>query len=127
MTKLSEIYKCSVCGNVVEVVHASMGELVCCGQKMNLMVENTEEAAEEKHIPVIETKGDKVKVTVGSVPHPMEDKHYIELIQVLQKGKVAASYSLRPGEEPSAEFCLSSTEGISARTLCNLHGLWKSE
>jgi len=126
MTKLNEVYRCSVCGNVTEVVHASIGQLVCCGQPMQLLVANSTDAAVEKHVPVIEINGKNVKVSVGSALHPMEDKHYIELIEVLGNGKVIASYQPSPGEEPVAEFCLSSTEGLSARALCNLHGLWKS-
>ena len=83
MTKLREIYHCALCGNVTEVVFTGGGELVCCGQPMNLLVENTEEAAYEKHIPVITDMGDKIKVAVGSVPHPMEEKHYIAFVEVI--------------------------------------------
>lgn len=127
MTKKNEIYKCEVCGNVVEVLEIGGGVLVCCGKNMVKFEEKTgEEEGQEKHVPVIEVNGDKVIVKVGSVPHPMEDSHYIQLIEVLGGGEVIASARLNPGEAPEAEFCLSSTEGITARALCNLHGLWKS-
>jgi len=125
MTKLGEIYKCSVCGNVVEMLHASMGELVCCGQKMGLMEENTQDAAEEKHVPVVEISGNNVTVKVGEVAHPMEKEHWIERIELLKDGHVIAAKTLMSGEEPQAEFCLENTEGLTARELCNVHGLWK--
>ena len=127
MTKKNEIYKCEVCGNVVEVLEIGGGVLVCCGKNMTKLEEKTgEEEGKEKHVPIVEIDGNKVKVKVGSVPHPMEDSHYIQLIEVLGDGEVIASARLSPGEAPEAEFCLSSTEGITARSLCNLHGLWKS-
>lgn len=126
MTKLTQIYKCSVCGNTTEVVHASSGELVCCGKPMILMEENTVDAATEKHVPVVEVDGNTVTVTVGEVEHPMEKEHYIELIQIIQDGRVIGSYEPMPGEKPIAVFLVENPEGITARELCNLHGLWKS-
>jgi len=124
MTQLNQVYKCSVCGNIVEVVHTGAGELVCCGQPMKLLKENTTEASTEKHIPVIEKSGSKVTVTIGSVAHPMEEKHYIEWIEVLADGKVYRKY-LNPGEKPQAEFEITANK-IEAREYCNLHGLWKA-
>lgn len=123
MTKLNEIYKCGVCGNIIEVVHNSGGQLVCCGQPMNLMVENTVDAAKEKHIPVIEKLQDGVLVKVGEVEHPMLENHYIEWIEVLTENKVYRKY-LKPGEKPEAVFKLDE-EVIAAREYCSLHGLWK--
>lgn len=123
MTKLNEIYKCEVCGNIVEVVHNSGGQLVCCGQPMKLMAENTVDAAKEKHIPVIEKTSDGVLVKVGEVEHPMLDNHYIEWIEVLTSNKVYRKY-LSPGEKPEALFKLDE-EIIAAREYCSLHGLWK--
>jgi len=123
MTKLNEIYKCGVCGNIIEVVHNSGGQLVCCGQPMNLMVENTVDAAKEKHIPVIEKLQDGVLVKVGEVEHPMLENHYIEWIEVLTESKVYRKY-LKPGEKPEAVFKLDE-EVIVAREYCSLHGLWK--
>jgi len=123
MTKLNEIYKCGVCGNIIEVVHNSGGQLVCCGQPMNLMVENTVDAAKEKHIPVIEKLQDGVLVKVGEVEHPMLENHYIEWIEVLTESKVYRKY-LKPGEKPEAVFKLDE-EVIAAREYCSLHGLWK--
>ncbi|MGE5626947.1 MAG: desulfoferrodoxin [Solirubrobacterales bacterium] len=123
MTKLNEIYKCEVCGNMVEVVHSSGGQLVCCGQPMKLITENTVDAAKEKHVPVIEKTADGVLVKVGAVEHPMLDNHYIEWIEVLTSNKVYRKY-LNPGEKPEALFKLDE-EIISAREYCSLHGLWK--
>lgn len=124
MTKLNAVYKCDVCGNIVEVVHASGGELVCCGQPMRLLVENTVDASKEKHVPVIEKSGSKVTVKVGSVAHPMEEKHYIEFIELIADGKVCRQY-LKPGDQPVAIFETTATQ-ITAREYCNLHGLWKA-
>lgn len=124
MTELKQVYKCNVCGNIVEVVHAGAGELVCCGQPMQLLQENTVDAATEKHVPVIEKTGTGIKVKVGSVPHPMEEKHYIEWIEVIADGCVYRKF-LNPGDAPEAEFQISA-ENITAREYCNLHGLWKS-
>lgn len=124
MTQLNQVYKCSVCGNMVEVVHVGDGELVCCGQPMNLLKENTTDAATEKHVPVIEKSGSKVTVTVGSVAHPMEEKHFIEWIELLADGKVYRKH-LKPGDKPQAVFEITATK-VEAREYCNLHGLWKA-
>ncbi|MAG20345.1 desulfoferrodoxin [archaeon] len=126
MARINGIYKCNVCGNVVEVLEAKSPEIVCCNENMKLFEEKTEEEGTEKHKPILEIDGEKVKVKVGSVEHPMEDEHWIELIEILGDGKIIASSRPYPGEKPEAEFCLSSTEGISARALCNVHGLWKN-
>ncbi len=124
MTELNQVYKCNVCGNIVEMVHGGSGTLVCCGQDMELMKENTVDAAKEKHVPVVEKTDDGVKVKVGEVPHPMEEKHYIEWIEVLADGKSYKKF-LKPGDAPEAEFCVKA-EKIEARAYCNLHGLWKA-
>ncbi len=123
MTKRLQVYKCNVCGNMVEVIHAGVGELVCCGQPMELLKEKTEEAGQEKHVPVIEKTEKGVKVKVGSVPHPMEEKHYIEWIEVIAGGRAYRKF-LNPGDAPEAEFEVSA-EKIEAREYCNIHGLWK--
>ena len=123
MTKLNEIYKCGVCGNIVEIIHNGDGQLVCCGQPMNLMVENAVDAAKEKHIPVIEKIQGGVLVKIGEVEHPMIETHYIEWIEVLTENKVYRKY-LKPGVKPEAVFKLDE-EVIEAREYCNLHGLWK--
>jgi superoxide reductase len=123
MTKKNEIYKCALCGNIVEVVHTGAGELVCCGQPMDLMTENTVDAAKEKHVPVIEKVDNGFKVKVGSVPHPMEEKHWIEWIELMADGKVYRQ-NLSPGDTPEAVFCIEASE-VTAREYCNLHGLWK--
>jgi len=124
MTKRSQIYKCEVCGNIVEVLHEGAGQLVCCGQPMKLIEENTVDAAKEKHVPVIEKKADGFKVTVGSVPHPMEEKHYIEWIEVMADGQAYRQF-LKPGGKPEAFFKIQA-KNVTAREYCNLHGLWKS-
>jgi superoxide reductase len=123
MTELLQVYKCNVCGNIVEVIHAGAGELVCCGQPMNLLVENTTDAATEKHVPVIEKTADGVKISVGSVAHPMQDDHFIEWIQILANGKSYRKF-LKPSDPPEAEFSV--TGDVTAREFCNLHGLWKA-
>ncbi|MFW2490316.1 desulfoferrodoxin [Clostridium chromiireducens] len=122
MTELKQVYKCEVCGNIVEVVHGAGGTLVCCNQPMKLKVENTTEAATEKHIPVIEKVDGGVLVKVGSVEHPMLDNHYIEWIEVHTENNVYRKF-LKPGEKPEAFFKLDE-EVLFAREYCNLHGLW---
>lgn len=124
MTEKNQVYKCPLCGNIVEVLHTGAGELVCCGQPMDLMVANTVDAAKEKHVPVVEKTGNGFKVKIGSVPHPMEEKHWIEWIELLAGGKVYRQ-DLAPGKAPEAIFCVEATDG-TARAYCNLHGLWKS-
>ncbi len=123
MTERLEIYKCEVCGNIVEVVHAGAGELVCCGQPMKLFKENTVDAAKEKHVPVVEKTADGFKVTVGEVHHPMEEKHYIEWIEIIADGKAYRQF-LKPGDVPEAMFAIDAQE-VTAREYCNIHGLWK--
>jgi len=119
-----EVYKCEVCGNIIEVLHAGMGELVCCGEPMKLMKENTVDAAKEKHVPVMEKAGDGIRVKVGSVAHPMEEKHHIEWIEVISEGK-AYHQMLNPGEAPEAMFKLAGEKAV-IRAYCNIHGLWKA-
>jgi superoxide reductase len=123
MAEKLQVYKCDVCGNIVEVVHGGKGELVCCGQAMKLMTENTVDAAKEKHVPVIEKIEGGVKVKVGEVAHPMEEKHYIEWIEIIAGGKAYRQF-LNPGDAPEAVFMIEADD-ITARELCNLHGLWK--
>ncbi len=123
MAKKLEIYKCAVCGNIVEVLHGGAGELVCCGEPMELLAENTTDAAKEKHVPVIEKIDGGYKVKVGSVPHPMEAKHYIEWIELLADGKAYRQF-LEPGTSPEATFHIKAGS-VSAREHCNIHGLWK--
>ncbi len=124
MTKINQVYKCEECGNMVEVLHAGGGELVCCGQPMRLLEENTTDAATEKHVPVIEKSGETVTVTVGNVEHPMLDEHYIEFIELIADGQVYRKF-LKPGETPQATFKVSADK-VEAREYCNLHGLWKA-
>ncbi|MFA4941857.1 MAG: desulfoferrodoxin [Patescibacteria group bacterium] len=124
MTKLNEIYKCNVCGNIVEMNHTGVGQLVCCGQPMVLQVANTVDAAKEKHVPVIEKTDNGIKVKIGSTPHPMEEAHYIEWIEIIADEKSYKRF-LKPGAAPEAEFCIEAKK-IKARAYCNLHGLWEA-
>lgn len=119
-----QIYKCEICGNIVEAIHEGAGELVCCGQAMKQSVENTVDAAQEKHVPVIEKSGGKIHVKVGSVAHPMEEKHYIEWIELVADGKAHRQF-LEPGGAPEATFDIDAGQ-VTAREYCNLHGLWKA-
>ena len=122
MAKKLEIYKCMICGNIVEVLHGGAGELVCCGEAMERRDENTVDAAKEKHVPVIEKIDGGFKVKVGSVAHPMEEKHYIEWIELLADGKAYRQF-LNPGDAPEAVFNIEA-DSATAREYCNLHGLW---
>ena len=119
-----QVYKCELCGNIVEVLHGGDGELVCCNQPMKLYAENTEDAAVEKHVPVVEKTDCCVKVKVGSVAHPMDDDHYIEWIEIVADGKAYRQF-LNPGDAPEATFAVTPAD-LTARAYCNLHGLWKS-
>ena len=126
MTQRNEIYKCKVCGNIVEVIHGAKGELVCCGQPMEKQVAGTTDAATEKHVPVIEKVEGGYKVTVGSVAHPMLEAHYIEWIELITScGRVQRKY-LTPGDAPEATFKCAADK-VTAREYCNLHGLWEKE
>jgi len=124
MTQLNQIYKCNICGNIVEVLHEGEGQLVCCGQPMELLMEKTEDVGQEKHVPVIEKTETGIKIKIGSIPHPMEEDHYIEWIEIIADGKTYREF-LKPGDKPEVEFDIR-TEKIEAREYCNLHGLWKS-
>jgi superoxide reductase len=124
MIAKAQVYKCAICGNIVEVMHVGGGQLVCCGQPMNLLTENTVEASKEKHIPVVEKTADGINVKVGSVAHPMEEKHYIEWIEVIADGKIFQQF-LNPGDKPEAVFNIQ-PDNLTVRAYCNLHGLWKA-
>jgi len=118
------VYRCELCGNIVEVLHVGGGTLACCGQPMKHVAENTTDAATEKHVPVVEKSGGTVKVTVGSVAHPMVDDHFIQWIEVEAGGAVLRRY-LSAGDAPEASFEIAA-DAVTARAYCNLHGLWKS-
>lgn len=124
MTQKLQIYKCEKFGNIVEVLNEGVGQLVCCGQPMKLFTENTVDASQEKHVPVIEKTEKGYKVKVGSIPHPMEEKHYIEWIELIADGKIYRQF-LQPGQAPEAVIEITANE-VSAREYCNLHGLWKA-
>nr|MDK2850499.1 superoxide reductase [Candidatus Cloacimonadota bacterium] len=124
MIAIRQIWHCPICGNTVEAVFAGQGELVCCGKPMQLLEGNTVDAAKEKHIPVVTEQGATIKVEVGSVHHPMEEKHYIAFIEVLTAKKVYR-HELKPGDAPVAEFPVKKADVKEVRAYCNLHGLWK--
>ena len=124
MTKLREIYRCPVCGNMVEVLNPGAGELVCCGKPMMLLKENTTDAAQEKHVPVVEKTADGYRVKVGSVEHPMLNEHFIQWIELLTPKSVLRR-ELKPGCKPEATF-ITNEECLCARAYCNLHGMWKA-
>jgi superoxide reductase len=119
-----QIYKCHACGNIVEVLRAGSGDLVCCAELMVLQKENTTDASMEKHVPVIEKIEGGFKVKVGSLPHPMTPEHWIEWIQLLADGQAYRQF-LKPGGPPEAMFRVAATK-VGAREYCNLHGLWKA-
>ncbi len=125
MAERLQIYKCAACGIVVEVLDDGPGQMTCCGQPMKRLIEQTADAATEKHVPVIEKIEGGYKVKVGSVPHPMEAKHFIEWIELLADGRACRQF-LEPGGAPEAVFNVQA-ESVSARELCNVHGLWKGE
>lgn len=124
MTEQKQIYKCNICGNIVEVLHTGKGQLVCCGQPMELLEEKTKDEGLEKHVPLIEKIEKGIVVKIGSVLHPMEEDHYIEWIEVIANGKSYREF-LKPGDKPEAEFGIKA-EKIEAREYCSLHGLWRS-
>lgn len=125
MAKRLEIYKCEVCGNIVEMLHGGMGQMICCNQPMKQYKENTVDAAKEKHVPVFERTETGLKVKVGSVPHPMEEKHYIEWIELISNDGKAYRQFLKPGEAPETIFNVRQGN-LTIREYCNIHGLWKN-
>jgi len=124
LTEQKQVYRCNVCGNIVEVLHSGTGTLVCCGQPMELLTEKREEAGLEKHVPVIERTATGFRVKVGSVPHPMEENHYIEWIEIIADGKYCRKF-LKPWDKPEAEFEIRA-ERVLAREYCSVHGLWRT-
>jgi superoxide reductase len=124
MPELLQIYKCGTCGNIVEVLHAGAGSLVCCGEAMQLMKEQTADFKTEKHVPVVEETKDGIHVVVGSTPHPMVDEHWIEWIQVVKDGTIMRQF-LEPGQKPEADFPMKGKPDM-AREYCNIHLLWKT-
>jgi desulfoferrodoxin len=126
MTKMNDLYKCSICGNVVEIVHPGAPALVCCNKPMEKLDPKTEDTGKEKHVPVIELSGPGIIVKVGSIDHPMEEKHYIKFIEVLTKDQVLRT-ELVPGQKSAAEFSVNQQDVVTVRSYCNLHGLWRNK
>lgn len=126
MTNLRELYVCSICGNVVEVVNPGATALVCCNKPMDKLVAGSQDASLEKHVPVLENVSEGIKVKVGSVAHPMEEKHFIRFIEVLTKDQILRA-ELVPNQAPEAVFVnLKSDDIIEVREYCTIHGLWKA-
>ncbi|MDD4937626.1 MAG: desulfoferrodoxin [Candidatus Shapirobacteria bacterium] len=124
MTKINQIYRCAVCGNIVEVLHTGVGQLVCCGQPMDLLVAKNKDIGYEKHVPIIKKTETGIEIKVGSTPHPMEENHYIEFIEIIADGKIYREF-LKPGDTPTVNFEIKANK-IKAIGYCNVHGLWKS-
>ncbi|MDD2716953.1 MAG: desulfoferrodoxin [Candidatus Wallbacteria bacterium] len=124
MAKILGIFKCEVCGNIVEVVHEGGGVLSCCGQPMKFFEEKTADSSKEKHVPVVEKTATGFRVVVGSTMHPMEEKHYIEWIELLADN-VSYLKFLKPGDKPEAVFC-TEAKTATVREFCNVHGLWRN-
>ncbi len=126
MAERMQVYKCEICGNIVEIFHGGKGELVCCNQPMKLMEEQNADWKTEKHVPVISREGENIKVVVGSTPHPMTDEHYIEWIEIVDDNGRVCRKHLKPGDSPETHFlmCENCGKGLYAREYCNLHGLW---
>ena len=120
-----DIFRCKHCGLQVEVTAASAVDApVCCGEKMVLQIANTTEAAQEKHIPVVETLDNGILVKVGSVAHPMTEEHFIEWIEVIN-GNYVNRYHLKPGDQPQAAFYVAKSPKLVIRASCNIHGMWQ--
>ncbi len=125
MTNAMEVYKCNHCGIIAQILHSGASKMICCGEPMQLLVANTTDAAKEKHVPVVEIVDGGIKVSVGSVPHPMEEMHYIEWVEVIVGDKTCRKF-FKPGEAPSVTFKCGDASDIIVRAYCNLHGLWKA-
>ncbi len=126
MTKLRELYRCNICGNVVEITHEGAPALVCCNQPMIKLEAKTEDTGSEKHVPVVEEGNGGTTIKVGSIAHPMEEKHYIKFIEVLTKDEVLR-IELKPGQSPEVECCVPKTDIVEVREFCTVHGLWKNK
>ena len=123
MAKKLEIYKCNICGIIVETLNGGDGQMFCCDEPMLHLAERTQDAATEKHVPLIEKIDGGYRVTVGSTLHPMEEKHYIQWVEIIADGKAYHQF-LNPGEAPEATFRIQADQ-VTAREYCSLHGLWK--
>lgn len=128
MTNKQEVYRCNICGNMVEVLHIGTGKLVCCENPMEPIKERESGVGPEKHLPVLEETDNGVKVKIGSIPHPMEDNHCIEWVEIIVDNQVHRK-ALKPGDKPEAEFNIKpdDIDQIQVREYCSIHGLWKSQ
>ncbi len=124
MRKRYQVYRCEVCGNIVQILHGGVGTLVCCNRSMKLLNELTKDSGMEKHVPVIERNGNTIKIKVGTVQHPMEEQHYIEWVEAISNDKIYRKH-LQPGSKPEVEFVIEGNN-IIAREFCTVHGMWRS-
>lgn len=122
----NKFYICEKCGNIVGLIERGGGQLVCCGQKMKALVVGAIDASREKHVPEVTIDEGKVKVTVGSVTHPMTKEHHISWVY-LETDRGGQRKCLKPGEEPVVEFALGDELPVAVYAYCNLHGLWKTD
>ncbi len=119
-----DIYKCDKYGIIAQIMTTGAGKLVCCETSMDKMIENTTDAAKEKHIPVVEKIGNRLEVKVGSVNHPMNEDHFIQWVEVVGNEESFLKF-LSYTDKPEAVFDLECDE-FYVRAYCNLHGLWRS-
>ena len=125
-TKINQIYKCNICGNIIEVLHSGVGQLVCCNQEMELLIPKTKDIGNEKHLPVITRTNTDIKVKVGSISHPMEEDHYIEYVEIISEDGLCRQ-SLKPGDKAEINLKVKKNDKVRARAYCNIHGLWGTE
>ena len=123
---MATFYICKHCGNLIELVHDAGVPVVCCGEKMHKLTANTTDAATEKHVPLVKVDGGTVSVNVGSVSHPMEEKHWIVWVALETRNGIHRK-NLKPGSAPEVTFALGGDQPVAVYAYCNLHGLWKSE
>jgi superoxide reductase len=127
MIEKKSVYKCAVCGNIVESLWNGKPDLICCNQVMKKLEANTVDASKEKHVPVIERNGKVVKVKVGSVPHPMAKEHYILFVEILA-GNQVLRHDFKEGDTVAeATFLVEENVAVTAREFCNQHGLWAAK
>ena len=124
MSEKLGVYRCKLCGNIAQMLHAEDPAMSCCGEEMTLLKANSVDAAKEKHVPEVVKIDGGYLVKVGSVAHPMEEKHYIEWIELNTDDMVMRKF-LKPGDKPEAVFLTDATN-VTAKEYCNLHGFWRS-
>lgn len=125
MSQGEKFYLCKHCHKIIGIVQESPVDTICCGEPMQLLVPNTVEASNEKHLPDVTVERNVVKVKVGSVEHPMVPEHFIPWIYMETKAG-GQRKNLKPGDKPEVVFALQDDEAVAVYAYCNLHGLWKT-